>query len=1441
MTINSRLYNTIFLENSMGTNRIFVTECNANHLINNIIYKIESWGKLKTLDIYVENLEIILNKKFLLFLTEYKVPINIYTNNSIYLKRLLKNAKIKLYKNNKNNKNYISFKLNITKDDINNLTEYNITHILSYFCIKTKKNTNSNINTYNLLTIHCYNHEIETTLFEQLIFDIYNGEEVNTANKRNDSAIIQHIIPNEFGITRDEFEKHIDEFITSIKNNINKKCNKINHYYQLDIRKYSDIQYDNIKINLLHLFDILSNYNKTNYTKNSINIALNIGMIGLECILADNTYFSNTTYSIYSIMAFILNMIFPPIEIGKSVLSMIQTNSTKQYFMNLINNDLILIEIITQLSIDFLLLLSYNTSIRGLSVLGDIEENDKYILLSPIVNKASHNINANIVTMRLNKSVLNNKITEFQHGYVYIDNSSSVDNKKSKQIMLEQHIDSIKYMLYVETPLYFMPYIDRLLKNNFNLQKSSDKNNITSKAIDVIILSSSPYKWQEKFLKQQLNNSYNAVPIRYTINKSYNQSIEDYSSYDIALKSAAVQDIATSKIYFFTYINRYTAQNMSNLFNSIISHINKLKNMFNNKDNKNKIIKDKILSICTRIQKLNNMLDDLFNNNINFPLYYIGNFNANKKSSRYAIESAYNLIYNIVNFCNQCIDDLHNLNISLNNLENIIVNSQQCSINDFLFQYLYDDILYLLSIFSSIRRYFFSKDDFADMDEYNKIHKEMIESSLQYLLEDDPLISCEIKHIHKDIKQNTNLYKYKANSNINNRNSIFEACVYPYTIPLTYLRLEIYKLYYGVLNDDFDFLNCLLKNHSDDNKSNANNYTNIMGINVPFALEHFYIFDTDKIKSYTIQLPPNLIPHYYFFMQIGLKVHNNILCLTEFLNQETNFKYLLESFEILILYNIGLTTDMRPKFTQELIENLYYSILGIYLTTQCYNYVLSDKNFSNILFVDNKIDSDSIDDDKAINTLSILFFKELLILTSKLSKGYNGVNLQNEQSVVIKNIEKLYNDIYTNNLNSSTFNNKQNKSNNILSNYRSALDFSRISLDNTLYSKLIDKNSIMEDFIKETKYRILSGILLTSGIYHNSKECMTIYDVVENVIKQGYDISSPLTAFNTIKGYLYTIVKSKIDNFFKTIKKEDIKQYYRYIKYLYLKSDKIAPLANINNGDIIIPGKVQNNYMIFDNSYSLFGGSSLDMTSFIDTESIYASVLDGEISRNLFFSRIEELILPLSSHDELRSIVFGIIEKEDLYQCSAKGRKDKLKSNLNDKVRTMLEEKNIKNAIDEYSELLANYGIVELFRKNYKSIFNIIEDNNNNKTEQNNNIILTEEQRAQEYSVFAECLHNIARHNTRNIYIQDTGDVIEWKFIYKEDNSTDKEGEKKEDDNADKKEDKKVLCLMGSKKKVKHIAYLGSLALFPMENSSEISDDSFRIEIVENESIIQGG
>lgn len=46
---------------------------------------------------------------------------------------------------------------------------------------------------------------------------------------------------------------------------------------------------------------------------------------------------------------------------------------------------------------------------------------------------------------------------------------------------------------------------------------------------------------------------------------------------------------------------------------------------------------------------------------------------------------------------------------------------------------------------------------------------------------------------------------------------------------------------------------------------------------------------------------------------------------------------------------------------------------------------------------------------------------------------------------------------------------------------------------------------------------------------------------------------------------------------------------------------------------------------------------------------------------------------------------------------------------------------------------------------------------------------------------------------------------------------------------------------MGYKKQVKHIAYLGSLALFPMENSSEISDDSFRIEIVENESIIQGG
>ncbi len=78
--------------------------------------------------------------------------------------------------------------------------------------------------------------------------------------------------------------------------------------------------------------------------------------------------------------------------------------------------------------------------------------------------------------------------------------------------------------------------------------------------------------------------------------------------------------------------------------------------------------------------------------------------------------------------------------------------------------------------------------------------------------------------------------------------------------------------------------------------------------------------------------------------------------------------------------------------------------------------------------------------------------------------------------------------------------------------------------------------------------------------------------------------------------------------------------------------------------------------------------------------------------------------------------------------------------------------------------------------------------------------------------------------------------MIEWKFIYKEeDNSTDKEGEKKEDDNAD----KKVLCLMGYKKQVKHIAYLGSLALFPMENSSEISDDSFRIEIVENESIIK--
>ena len=1460
MSENSIIYNHVSIGHNLRGKVIENVSCDYKDILTQIYEIVAKWKCNDSIDIYIEDISILINKSFLLSLSKLQTTkneslrINIYTNDILYLKQLREKYGIVLNKCEDLN--------DYCKETIiiDNLYDEKILYdnIITFFNSVYEKNNNaSGLQNNNItnndaslkLDIYYYVQDPVSILFNKFILQIRDDNADNYVKKtvksirkiyETDTVDMIEVLVNNFNNSIDRrelsvdssnsitnYETYINQFIDTIKQLINNNSHKIESRYQISI-SIDDKAYDRIRENLLKLYNTLDKHHRNDLIKLGINtgfdtlaLMLQIWKISQSGVLA---------YSLQGVFVKPIKTLYKSTKsIYTDTMNLIYSKDIANYLEKLITNNMIFMECIAQLSTDLLLLMSYSTGIHGLCILGDIDQKNKenrYMLFTNVNNSYS-TISTNLCVLKIEQNsdieYTNNNVRAIEenpnknNAYIYFNNKNSSDNKSIRtQNMFEEHIKSMKYMLYIETPLYFMPYMDILLQDNFNLTKALVDHEETSRALDIIILSTSPYKWQEKFLKQQLKTSYNAVPVRYG----------DYDSYDIALKTNAVDDLLSNSIYIFTIFDRYSTGEIKKMFNNILSSLNNLKSMYSNNDNSNKQIV-KFLDNSYKI--MNNCIEILNKFGYYYYLYYYNYYYDGSDIS--------NQLHNILDYLDIFIYNLEEIH-SISEIEDINIQTQKSLLND-----LETNVSKAKFILSSVRKYFFSSVEIKDIEKFRHNHTYIINEYLKQMNDDDPFSSCESKFSDSMTYINSNQSRLKYHGDNALIQYINNMVLSDKIIKLTSLRVEIYKFY---------------------------------------LIRYSY-----SISTLETIIGKNFINEF----SVGQEIHKKI----EELLSASHFKQLIQYFKKIVLLNVGISQEFIDSHTNTgLVDNIYSIIIGTYFITQLHNYAsMLDK-----IFIDNADNDDFYQD-----IMVIMCLEELCILLNCIQNINNQwitsqINFSSQEDYKIQQnikiqvsalisglhteLKQLYGKYITEDSDSAHIRINRgiyiSKDENIsyyvvidnntyfLKEYYSNLYYenlkAKINQSDFFYKNMFKNVSLFDETKDLLKDKIMDSacdvygndfveLAREDGLLQDNK---TIQEYVQKsdieLIKDNFfSISdSPelstrvLTIVDSMLCYVHTGLKWGMDKKFKTLNKSNLEDYHNYMKYLYFRSDKMAPLANINNGDIIIPGKVQNNYMIFDNSHSVFGGSSLDMTSFVDTESIYTSVSDGEISRNLFFSRIEELILPLSSHDELRRIVFYIIKKEDLYKCLAKGRKDKLKSKLKKKICKQLDDNNVDNAIDEYSELLANYGIVELFRKNYASVFNKnkTRKNKKNSTRRKNNIVLTEEQRAQEYSLFSKCLHNIARHNTRNIYIQYSGDVIEWKFIYKEeDNSTDKEGEKKEDNNVDKKEDKKVLCLMGSKKKVKHIAYLGSLALFPMENSSDMSDHDFRIEIVENESIIK--
>lgn len=1528
MGIDSNIYGVLVNYNSQIFRNITLNKEYGFNYYKELCSYLDENKPNSSLDIHIEDISILFNNDLLTKIYEFSrkgIHCNIYTNDIMYREMLSeiygnsnKNIVAKYIKR-KPEGDYLKETLYINQEILNN--HYEIYDTIEFFEDLYKVDMNDTSKTQ--INIFFYTKDKLQNLFNKFAYNIEvpkktgkyvidQSKKIDNSNKFTEEFI--EISDEEYKDGLSAYTKTVDKFLKELEDVINSFNKKINKKFSKDIN-ISKEKYNIIKNRLLELYKLATKTNRNLRIKTVINIIYAMVMGVLDTIKLTflhpflcKVYFTNLLRKKFQ-------------EICPNILNLIYAGKISEKYMDFIRNNVLFLSCIEALGEDILFAFSYLTGIQGCNFTID---GKKYLFSPPSSNpylplknffielEASIYETGNIqyLPRRLN-AALYAKNDKIQFGNEQIS---------VKECMLRDNIKNLKYMLYMETPSYFMPYIDSLLESNFNLESNTGKNNAkyitTGKFINLIVLTSLHHKWQESFIKKQIDNKYGSLPVRHSIepskeDKKRNFNLESYKDYDIILKNEALEnedkDVNRSTITFLTYFYNI---NLTQLTNDLRIYVDNCKNFISSFEVSKKIMVflyftcDMLLLRFKMWYRLQSKIENLTN--------IFENFNQNDENIYINQDYIEELIDDIEQLHDECIELYSSYfkgieitaNVSKEELEENFHN-----INKGLTK-----TVYLLSL---VKNYFFSTYERERIDDYIGKYDEVMTEHLENIVKEEQIFVHIEKKNENDIKNYKNTYKdtisaLLLNNPINNEDKIITNLIKITStsetlLLLNDLRLATLRLQYKLDKDGnkiIDFLNSNIK--------------------LQYA-PNIKCSDLVEAGKYIIEQADNLLKEYPHFAGINissnilknkiLKVHNLALYILKkaifshiFLTDELIYHGLYDYADD--LFYIGTAVYFSTQFHNHQLENtedfinnakkygleLYYNSFKTYVLEELY--IVAYNNFSN--YKEKYQKEYNIDCNLYLkmlrNILSYLYGKEYL------NHGYGDVNQEdndfsgifvNKENVPHNYISKLYlsleNERYSF---TNTF--YEQDSEGFASNIAGKIvDTPRENLAGELFSETKDyvvdevKGNFSKDKVIEVSQEYLSERLddIVSEMDKNAgaaevivevykeiaKECKEkisvdyakkiindikdlyekTYDKIVNIDKvyeyatENYqeifssvyegikdNIQDRLTDSENIIFSVEQVFRLFLNRFLQTMDNEKLKMYSDFIKYTYLTSPAQRPLVKAGKNELILPGTVYNNMMLFDYSYSIFGGSRLDMSSFIDTESIYTNVFNSDIANEIFTERIEVLVLgPLDNRNsflyefwnkieinqnlneilddkKIQNIAKRYVECSDIIDEKAEIYEKYLKDKfLLKRVVDYVKEGSISARVEKY-KLVYEKNLIELLKNIYIVGYFLKNKVNNQRIEavsENDFYFEHEKQRANQYKCFVKALHNIGRTNLRSVYIDYIADVAEWKYKFRD-------------------KQKLELDILQNNTDVCHLDYAGVISILPIETSEFIKN-----------------
>lgn len=1370
----------------------------------------------KKIKVYVEDLRFLCNKEFLLYLYQKLdlIDFSIYVND-ISFRELLKGEERESVVLDEFG--YIKEELYINEqllnDDTNYVSDINFLNALysvdkNQGVVEGNKKFTIYFNTNNKIDkiFSSFMENVKKSAKRTNIFTIKVKPAFDHSSALSASSGILDFTVDVF-----EIGPLVDCLINDLKEHIKKYNSEMKTKYGIDIQ-ISDERYDSIKESLIAIFNFIFLQASNLKKKYFFDIVSNIVLFNYEDLIS----------SLVSLFV-------------KGCLGLIDSKyaeKSETVLKRLLNNNILFYKFVEILGSDLLFVLNYQTGIKGSRI--DVDDN-LVILLPKLIDKYSILPFYSMQFTLYDEAELQ-ELGDSSKAVIHLDNQDVTYNGKSissKELMLINNIKSLKYLLFAETPSYFLPYMDNLLKENFNyIQSSEAKYNTTGKDINVIVFTSLLSKWQEKYIKRRMKDKYGAVPVRYKLpskdkKDKRNISYDSYKDYDIILKNSVIQDKPVSKITYLTYFNRIDVQSLQNDLNYTVDKIrgilDKLQEYISRKPgNRSEYYEEKFSKLFTVFSELCKISN---------------------------ISKIFKGFDNSVKFINKRSDKLRELKNSFATIKDIYIDVKQSygrkMIRNDIFPY--DDIVelngkidYFISMITLIEKYFFSKADKDNILTFTRDYAYNVDEFLrEIILEEHRCSIIEYRYDCIDSASQVRVKDLLLCSSSDEYSEVKKLLKYvsldTSKYDLSYLRYKVMRLHYN--------LDSNIKSIEKELNGQIRAYTSVM--KDVTDEERVVVGIKDTVKNKIPNFPSNT--KYSELEDLGRSIWEEVNRFVESSITEEGLRdRILDShFKCVLilkkqfLLHIFVDDEVLSRYLYDYEERLFYIVTGMYFSTKFHNHLLSYMLVKINIFDENMRATQRI----FMDTFKLYCLEELYIISNHLYEDrvldksiyYSGPSYINGENIFeLDDISEEYISMLSSVIRSHYDNFDYLKK----SKYRNEDEYvykdSIAGYGSSLYKNYRGERSKLEHHMID-----IGSPDFKLSVFDEAFNVSRSAKYVKILIKEKFSLSKivnigliayGLYSVHNISSHFQSVLKNI---FIKTIDEKSVERYMNYVKYTHLMSHKQPPLVKVSNNELILPGSVHNNMMLFDNSYGIFGGSALDMMSFVNNDVTYANVYDENITRCIFSDRIKRLILGVNyNSNRLVSSFWNCIEyiePKEVDFIKARQKADEyIKANeLVDKrvEEYSLESKKKRKLVEQYRKVYEDTllsMLTYIFIIGYYTKY-IVDDYAGSGSSRREETVRGESEedcckydcepeRASIYQLFTESLHGVGRCNLRSIYVEDIGEVAE--MFYELDNKVSCKTVIDEEFDRE-----KCSRIRYEEKKVCHLDYAGMLSILPIEDS----------------------